>query len=83
MEQDGRYINHLLYAVPVKRGKDTEIIEDILPVYNVEVELRLQKKINKVYLAPQMRGISFEQKGDVVKFKVDEFECHQMVVLEY
>lgn len=83
MEQEGRYINHLLYAVPVRRGKGTEIIEDILPVYNTEVELRLQKKINKVYLAPQMREIAFEQKDDVVKFKVDEFECHQMVVLEY
>lgn len=83
MEQEGRYINHLLYAVPVRRGKGTEIIEDILPVYNTEVELRLKKKINKAYLAPQMREIAFEQKDDVVKFKVDEFECHQMVVLEY
>ena len=83
MEQEGRFINHLLYAVPVRRGKDTEIIEDILPVYNTEVELRLPKEIKKAYLAPQMKEIPFEQNGDVVKFKVDEFECHQMVVLDY
>jgi len=83
MEQKGRYVNHLLYAVPVRRGKDTEIIEDILPVYNTDVELRLPKEIKKVYLAPQMKEIPFEQNGDVVKFKVDEFECHQMVVLDY
>lgn len=83
MEQDGRYINHLLYAVPVRRGTSTEIIEDILPVYNTEVELRLKKDVKKVYLAPQMKEIPFEKNGGAVKFKVDEFECHQMIVLDY
>ena len=83
MEQEGRFVNHILYAVPVRRGKDTEIIEDILPVYNTEVELRLPKEIKKVYLAPQMKEIPFEKVGNAVKFKVDEFECHQMVVLDY
>ena len=47
------------------------------------MELRLPKEIKKAYLAPQMKEIPFEQNGDVVKFKVDEFECHQMVVLDY
>lgn len=83
MEQDGRYINHLLYAVPVRRGKDTEIIEDIYPVCNTEVELKLDKKIKKAYLAPQKKEIPFDLKNGKIKFKVDEFECHQMVVLEY
>ena len=83
MRQEGRYINHLLYASPVRRGKDTEVIEDILPVLDTEVELKLPKKIKNVYLAPQKQAIEFTQDGDKVKFKVDKFECHQMVVLDY
>ena len=85
MEQkdEKRYINHLLYASPVKRGKDTEIIEDILPVLDTEVELKLKKDIKKVYLAPQMKEIEFTKDNGIVKFKVDKFECHQMVVLDY
>ncbi len=40
MEQEGRYISHLLYAVPVKRGGGVEVIEDITPVHDVAVRLR-------------------------------------------
>ena len=82
MEQDGRYINHLLYAVPVKRGSGVEIIEDITPVYDVDVKLRLPKTIKRAYLAPQKVEIPFEQENGVVEVKVDKVDCHQMVVLE-
>lgn len=83
MEQEGRYINHLLYAVPVKRGEGVEVIEDITPVYHVKVQLKLKKTIRRVYLAPQRTDISFTQKDGVVEYQVDEIFCHQMVVLEY
>ncbi len=48
-----RYINHLLYASPVKRGNDIEIIEDIIPLHNIEVTLKLKSVAKCVYLAPQ------------------------------
>lgn len=83
MEQDRRYIIHLLYATPVKRGKKTEIIEDIIPVHNITVTLKLPQKIKQAYLAPQKTIINFTQNNDEIKFTVDEFECHQMVVLDY
>ena len=78
-----RYINHLLYAVPVKRGNGVEVIEDIMPVYQISVELRLPKQIQKVYLAPQRQEITFTQEKDKVSFVVEKIDCHQMVVLEY
>ena len=82
-EKEGRYINHLLYATPTKRGSGIEIIEDLVPVYNINVSLRLPKKIKKAYLAPQKVEIPFTQEGDVVSFTVDKVDCHQMVVLDY
>lgn len=82
MEQPGRYITHLLYAVPEKRGTK-EIIEDILPVYDINVEIKLKKTIKSVYLAPQRTPVEFTQKDDIVRFTVDKFECHQMIVLDY
>ena len=85
MEQkdQNRYINHLLYAVPVKRGKDIEIIEDIVPVYDISVTLNLSKEIKNVYLAPQKIQIPFTCEDGKVSFTVDKIDCHQMVVLEY
>ncbi len=82
-KQKKRYVNHLLYAVPVKRGNGVEIIEDIVPVYNVNVELKLPKTIKNVYLAPQRIQVPFTQENDKVILQVGKIDCHQMVVLEY
>jgi hypothetical protein len=80
-----RYIQHNLYASPVLRGKKTtlQVIEDIIPIRNTEITLTPGRTIQSIYLAPQMKAISFNQTDGVVKYKIDEFECHQMVVLEY
>ena len=65
MEQEGRYVSHLLYAVPVKRGSGVEVIEDITPVHDVSVRLRLPKAIKRVYLAPQREEIPLDRKSVV------------------
>lgn len=85
MEQKNknRYINHLLYAAPVKRGDGIEVIEDILPIYNVDVSVRLPKPAKKVYLAPQMKEIPFKQDGNLIVYTVPKLECHRMVVIDY
>ena len=82
MKQGERYVNHILHASPIKRGTGVEVIEDILPVRDVHVSLRLPEPIGRVYLAPQMTQIPFRQEDGVVSFTLDRLECHQMVVLE-
>ena len=82
-EEEHRLVNHLLYASPVRRGTKIEVIEDILPVYNVEVTLRPGKEVKRVYLAPQMQDIPFTQENGKVRYTVERLECHQMVVLDY
>jgi hypothetical protein len=82
-EKENRYVNHLLYASPVKRGQGIEIIEDILPVYGVEVEVKLTHKVKKVYLAPEMQEIPFVQKDNTACYTIEKLHCHGMVVIEY
>ena len=62
MKQSDRLICHLLYASPIKRGNGIEVIEDIVPIYNVELAIKTDKKINKVYLAPQKEDIDLLMK---------------------
>jgi hypothetical protein len=89
MEQkdENRYVQHSLFATPVRRGefgsRPVEVIEDIVPVYNTEVSLKLDNEIKKVYLAPQNVEIEFAQNNGVVSYNIEKIECHQMVVLEY
>lgn len=81
-KQNERHIVHLLYASPVKRGKNIDIIEDIVPVYNTSVEVKCSKNPQKVYLAPQMTDVDYEIKNGYLCFNIDKFENHQMVIIE-
>jgi hypothetical protein len=78
-----RLVNHLLYAAPVKRGKSVEVIEDLAPIYGTEVSVAMYSAPKRVYLAPQMKDISFDYTDGVLTYTVDRFECHQMVVIDY
>lgn len=82
LKDTGDLVNHLLYASPVKRGERTEIIEDIIPLYNVNVEVISGFKPRRVYLAPSMEEIKFSFDGKKVSYTVPRIKCHQMVVLE-
>ena len=60
-----------------------EVVEDLLPLHNTEIELKLPSKVKKVTLEPQGQEIAFDSAKGRVKLKVDEFTCHQMIVLSY
>lgn len=86
-----RYVLHLLFAHTTIRGEVSfddmsypmEVIEDIVPLYNVPVHMNIQEDIKRVYLAPQMEEIPFEKKAGVISCQIPKMECHQMLVLEY
>ena len=82
-EREQRWVNHLLYASPVRRGSGIEVIEDLIPVYHVDVTLRVPRQVRSVYLAPSMEELPFEQNGVTVHYTVPKVECHQMVVLQF
>ena len=81
-EQKDRYIAHLLYAVPTKRGKYIEIIEDIYPVDGIELAVKVKERIKRVYLAPQNIDVDFTFDNGYVKVKDIKVDCHQMVVFD-
>ncbi|MCQ2483886.1 MAG: beta-galactosidase trimerization domain-containing protein [Clostridia bacterium] len=80
-QQGDRKIVHLLYAHTTKRGRDTEVIEDIVPLYNVDVSVKCDKP-SKVILVPQNEEIEFSYKDGEVSFTVPKVEIHQMISIE-
>lgn len=82
--EDKRYVNHLLYASPVLKGR-VEVIEDIIPLHNVSVDLRLPStaSVNRVYLAPSMKDLPFTvgNQGEI-SYTVPHVNNHEMIVLE-
>ena len=78
-----RYVCHLLYASPVKRGDGVEVIEDILPLYDTAVSLDVPRPVTRVSLVPQGAALPFSQADGVIEYRLPKWECHQMVALDY
>ena len=82
-ERKGEYILHMLYANTIKRGDGIEIIEDIVPIYNINISIQVAQNIIKVKLFPQNYDIPFEYKDGRVEFFIKEMRIHQGVRLFY
>ena len=79
--EKNRLINHLLFAYTSVRGKDVEIIEDVIPVCNVEVSVKTDRKPDSVTLEPQGESVPFEYRDGTVRYTVPRVELHQMAVI--
>ncbi|MBW4080255.1 beta-galactosidase trimerization domain-containing protein [Paenibacillus sp. S150] len=83
-QAEQRYVNHLLYAAPVLKGR-IEAIEDIVPLRDISVSLRLPSPspVRRVYLAPSKIELPFTAgpEGELT-YTVPYLENHQMAVIE-
>ena len=95
-KSSGRHVLHLLLANTVSRGGamdlaggtvsgsglSIEVIEELLPLRNTLVSLHGMPALKRVTLEPGGTEIPFARSGGRVEFSIDEFTCHQIVVLE-
>ena len=77
-----RYCINMVYAIPVKRGA-AEVIEDIMPLYNVKVALKVKENIKRVWCGVTGEEIPFEKSGGKINFTIPELICHTSIVAEY
>ena len=78
-EKEGRNIMHLLYAHTTVRGKNTEVIEDTVPLYNVECSVKCSKKPSEIRLVPSGERLDFKYSDGRAGFTVPKVDIHQMV----
>jgi len=78
-----RWVLHLLYYVPERRSEQFDIVEDVVPLHDVAVSLRVERPVTAVRLAPQGDALPFQQAGGRVEFVVPRVVGHQMVALAF
>ena len=81
-EKENRHILHLLFAHTTVRGKNTEVIEDTVPLYNVKCSVKCEKPA-KITLVPTGEEINFEYVDCRAEFTVPKVDIHQMVEIKY
>ncbi|MDQ1255739.1 MAG: hypothetical protein QG656_333, partial [Candidatus Hydrogenedentes bacterium] len=76
-----RHVLHVLHYIPERRYRDLATIEDVIPLRDVEVGLRLPAP-QAAYLAPSGEALTFTERGGRVWLTIPEVHGHAMVVLE-
>ena len=84
-EQAGqeRQVLHLLHYVPERRGTQFDIIEDVIPLYDVPISLRVPAAVASVVTAPGGELLPFTVESDRITFTVPKVMGHQMVEINF
>lgn len=74
-------ILNLLYCAPIKRG--VEVVEDIVPLFDINVRLRVDGlKVKAVSLPLHGQKLAFRTAGNYIEFTIPKLELHETVVVE-
>ncbi len=72
----GRYVVHLTHACPMKRGR-CEIIEDIVPLHDVPVTVRLPHPVDEAIVIPGGAPLALDRQADgAVRVIVPRLDGH-------
>jgi len=77
-----RYVLHLLYAPPLQRGRCL-VIEDLPPLREVPVTLRVPEAVTSLTWIPASQQLPLSAGQDGVSTVIPEFHCHCAVVAAY
>lgn len=78
-----RWVVHMLHYIPERRCEAMDVIEDVIPVYGIHVELKVEKKVHGVACQPQNLPLAFVQDGDRLSFTIPEVNGHQMIAVQF
>jgi len=74
-----RWVVHLLHYIPERRGLDFDVIEDVIPLHDLAVSLRMDGPVKSIRTAPEGEELKFVPVGGRVNFLLPRLNGHQMV----
>lgn len=77
-----RTIVHLLYYPVERRTSSLDLVEDVVPLFDVPVSLKHPGKPRRVYLAPEGADLPFDHRAGRVDVTVPRMDGHAMIVVE-
>jgi len=80
-QRENRLVLHLLHYIPERRGQDFDVIEDVIPIHDVEASVRVSGTVKEVRCVPDGDALPFSEEGSRVVFTVPVVEGHQMVAI--
>ena len=82
-KQDSRLVLHLLfyYIAKILDGPRWAVVEDIPPVHDVSVKLKVAGRPQQVVQMPEKRDLEWKLEDGILSFRVPKFHIHTCVVI--
>ena len=81
--EERRWVVHLLHYIPERRSQEIDIIEDVIPLYDVRVSLKVDTSVKAVTCVPEMRALPFFRENGRLCFVLPKLEGHQMIEIAF
>jgi len=81
-KQNGRRIVHILSYVPERRAPGLDVVEDVIPLVDLKLALRVEQRPRRVYLAPQRQSVQFDCRNGYAHVVLPRVNGHQMIAFE-
>jgi hypothetical protein len=79
----GSWILHLLHFIPERRSDALDVIEDVIPLFNVKVGVKAAAPICEVTVVPEEAPLNFRAEEAYTVFKVERIHGHAMISLTF
>jgi hypothetical protein len=78
-----RWVVHLLHYIPERRSQTIDIIEDVIPLHDVNISVRVPGAVSGVACVPEATPLAYRQVGERVEFTLPRLVGHQMIALSF
>ncbi|HIE30744.1 TPA: beta-galactosidase [Candidatus Poribacteria bacterium] len=80
---ENRWVLHLLHYIPERRGQDFDIIEDMIPIFDVKISVKALKRVDRIVCVPEQTPLKYEDKNGRIEFVLPKLQGHQMIALNF
>jgi Hypothetical glycosyl hydrolase 6/Beta-galactosidase trimerisation domain len=76
-----RWVLHLLHFIPERRSKELDVIEDVIPLFNINLFVRTSRAVRQAVVEPDGLPISVTHHAPYAVCQIPRVEAHCMVSL--
>jgi len=81
-KKENRWILHLLHYIPERRSVDIDVLEDVIPLYNIKLSVNVPGKVREISCVPEGSTLDFSMNGSRAEFILPKLSGHQMISIQ-
>ena len=78
-----RWVLHVLHYIPERRGEDFDVLEDVIPLFDLRISVKAPRSIARVACVPDEHVLDHSLVDGRTEFALPRLDGHQMITLDF